>query len=208
MAEDLQNLLERIQRDGVEKAEAEAAERLKAAEQEASEITTRAEKDANALRRQAEADAQAMVQRGRKSLEQAARDVLLTIGESLSGLLQSIVDQEVSQALDPNTLQKMLTSVVEAYCAGHGKESVDILLSDEDRQVLQTFVMDRFAEKLAGGLDVKSDKDVLSGFRVSVKDGTVQHDFTGSAMSEAVCQLVRPQLAEIVRSALPGTKTS
>lgn len=202
MAEELQNLLERIQRDGVEKANTEAGDILESARKEAAAIKAEAEREADARLKKAETDSEALVQRGRKSLEQAARDTILTIGESLQTLLQNIVSKSVSESLDEKTLQDMLTSVVASYCEG-GESRIEILLNPEQQETLRQFVMGRFAAEMENGLEVKSDKGVVSGFRVSVVDRHVRHDFTEAAMSDAVCRLVRPHLAAIVRESLP-----
>ena len=68
MSEELQSLLDRIQRDGVAKAEARAAEIVSAAEQKASGIVAEAEKKAAEIRAAAEADAETSARRSAESL--------------------------------------------------------------------------------------------------------------------------------------------
>ena len=63
MTEDLQQLLDRIRHEGVEKAEAEAKAIVEAARKEASDITARAKAEAEATRRGAEKDAKAFAMR-------------------------------------------------------------------------------------------------------------------------------------------------
>ena len=87
MAEDLQNLLDRIQKDGVEQAEAQAETILAQARDKAAAILREAEKQAAETRVGAEKDAEVFVERSTKTLEQAARDFLISVGRSVeSGL--------------------------------------------------------------------------------------------------------------------------
>ena len=74
MAEELQQLLEKIQHDGVEKANAEAATILAKAKADAAAILKDAESKAAAFRAQAETDAKAFEERAQKTISQAARD--------------------------------------------------------------------------------------------------------------------------------------
>ena len=48
-------------------------------------------------------------------------------------------------------------------------------------------------------MEIKADDSIISGFKVSLKGDNVQHDFSGEAITEAMCRLLRPHLAEIVK---------
>ena len=68
--EDLQSLLEKINRDGVEKAEAEAKKIVDAAKARASAVMAEAEAAAAKMREDAERDTAAYVARAEESLRQ------------------------------------------------------------------------------------------------------------------------------------------
>lgn len=201
MAEELQNLLDRIQKDGVDRAEVEATRIASEAKQAAEAIVAEATKQANAIRADAEKDAEAFEARARVSLQQAARDVVLSVGETLQTALREVVRHDVADAMTPEALQGMLASLVEAYLK-EGTSNVEILVSESDRAALSDFFMSRFAATLKQGVDIKADDGVVRGFRVSVADEQVQHDFTDKAVTDALCQILRPHLAQIVREAL------
>jgi V/A-type H+-transporting ATPase subunit E len=203
MAEELQSLLDRIQKDGVEKARAEAEEILSVARTEADAIMKSAREEADGMRQKAEADAEATLERGKKTLEQAARDLVLTVGEALGRVLNGIVRREVAAAMTPEVLQSMLIQIVEAYCRGDSEHSgVEVVLNPEQQKQLADFALSKFAGEMRGGLEIKADDGVLSGFRVRIENEAVEHDFTETAVAEALSGLLRPHLAEIVREAL------
>ena len=83
MAEELQSLLDKIQSEGVAKAEARAAEIVAEAEKKAADVVAEAERKAAETRAAAEADAATLQSRAEASLRQAARDVRLQVGAAI-----------------------------------------------------------------------------------------------------------------------------
>ena len=99
MAEELQSLLDRIQSEGVAKAEARAAEIVAEAEKKAADLVAGAEKKAAGLRAAAEADAATLQSRAEQSLQQAARDVRLQVGAAIQETLERVLLKDVRAAL-------------------------------------------------------------------------------------------------------------
>lgn len=202
MADDIQNLLERIQKDGVDKAEAEAGRIVAAAKAKAEAMTAEAKKTAEAIVKKAEEDSAAFAERATKAIEQAARDVLLSLAGAIDATLKRIVHSEVSGALAPDTLKQMLARVVEAYCGNaSGNSRIEMLLRPDQQKQLADFLMSKFGAKLRSGLEIKADDTVISGFRVSVVNENLRHDFSAEAITDALCRFLRPRLAEIVKGA-------
>ena len=202
MAEELQNLIDKIQKDGVDKAEERARDIVKEAEQKASAIVRKAEEDADARRKQAEQDADSFRDRGEQALKQAARDVLLATGQALDQLMISVVSGEVEGAMSGDGLKDLLVEAIQAYFKSpEGKLDLTALVGDDRKKDVEAWFAKTFAEKVKKGLEVKADASVVSGFRLSVKDSQVQHDFSREAIAEMLARLLRPRLAAIVKDA-------
>ncbi|HCF94391.1 MAG: hypothetical protein PHF14_11840 [Verrucomicrobiota bacterium] len=202
MAEELKSLLERIQKDGVEKAQAEAQALIAKAKEEAAEIHKSAQNEAASILRKAEEDAKAFDVRSRKSIEQAARDIVIAVGQSIDATLATLVQHKVDHAMSDDTLRQMLLEVVKAYFDKDGETRIEVMLAPEQKERLTEFFVQDLAEQMAQGLEIKADDGVLSGFRVSQVKDHVEHDLTGEAITQALCTLLRPHVAEIVRSAV------
>lgn len=206
MPEELQGLLERIQKDGVDKADAESNRILAEARKQAEAITADAKAGAEALLSAAKTDAAALEERGKRSLQQAARDIILSVGESVRSAMSSLARDEVDRALEPDLVARLVATAVETYCSGDAAGAqLEILLSAEDKDRVRDVLAARLGEALRAGLDLRAEDSVVSGFRVSIADGKIQHDFTGEAIADAMCQLLSPYLAEVVREAAKGT---
>jgi V/A-type H+-transporting ATPase subunit E len=204
MTEQLQDLLARIQKDGTDKAEAEAERILGEARAKADALVRAAEKATAERHVQAERDAALLVERGRKALEQAARDVILTVGDAITRALQGMVGAAVGQALREQTLNEMLLAVVKAYCTADGRQArIDVLVPEAQQQQVRDFFLAQFRDALEKGVEIRGDSSLAGGFRIRLADGNVSHDFSQDAIADALCQLLRPQIAEIVRQSLP-----
>ncbi len=203
MPEELKHLLEAIQKDGVEKGETQAREIVSAARQKAQEIVEEARQQAEQIRKQAEQDAASHEERGRKALRQAARDMLIALGRNMEGLMERIVRRGVDQALDAEALKGILARLVEQYAEGERAGGrISLSLSEPDAKALEGFFSNSLRGALRDGLDVRVDKSVSRGFRISFRDEQLYHDFTGEALAEELAGFLRPELREIVKQAV------
>ena len=199
MAEDLQALMERIQKDAVDKAELEATSIISKAKEKAAEIVKAAEEEAKAKLEQADKDAVAFTERSERSLEQSARDLLLSVGKNLEKMILDLLSLQIEKSLDETTVKNMLLTIAKSYSS-----NIDVEFSEADATKLSSFVMGEFAKQLKAGVKVESDKGVKFGFRVKLEGGKVSHEFTEQAMAESLSALLRPQLAKIVNKAAQG----
>ena len=199
MAEDLQALMERIQKDAVEKAELAAADIISKAKDKAAEIVKAAEDEAKVKLENADKEAQAFTERSERTLEQSARDLLLSVGKNLEKMILDLLSLQVEKSLDETTVKSMLLAIAKSYSS-----DIEIDFSEADAKALSSFVMGEFAKQLKAGVKVESDKGVKFGFRVKLDQGKVSHEFTEAAMAESLSALLRPQLAKIVNKAAQG----
>lgn len=202
MAVELQHLIDRLHREGVEKAEREAEQILARAKAHAASLVQEAEATASVRLEQAEREAQGYLERSTRALEQSARDLLITVGQGVEGIVQDIVAEATNTALDRDTLKEMMVKIVQAYAQRNGAESrIEFLISESDRQEILDFFIDQYRQHLISGVTIKPDRDVFRGFRVVLEGERVYHDFTKPAIAEALANFLRPHLAEIVHRA-------
>jgi V/A-type H+-transporting ATPase subunit E len=202
MDEQLQGLLDRIHREGVERADAEAARIVGEAEERAAGIIGDAERRAAELRNAAETDAAATLERGHTALEQAGRDFLLSLQKSIESVLRATLCETVAEALTPDIMAQILVRLADAYAAHDMNESrVDVLLSPEDRDAVGAIVMEKYRDLVRQGLNLRPDERVEDGFKVSFVDYNLYHDFSAEALAEALAPVLKPPLGDIVRRA-------
>jgi V/A-type H+/Na+-transporting ATPase subunit E len=202
MAEQLQGLLDRIQRDGVDKAKAEAETIIADARVKAADLIADAESKAATLRQTAERDGETFAERGEKALAQAARDVLLSLGESINQTVHTLVRQDVGEALAPEALGQIIADIAQAYAReGDAARDVSIIVPEGTQKEILKHVKARLTGAAAEGLEVVGDGRVTGGFKISLRDENVEHDFTQEAITQALSQLLRPHIAGILQQA-------
>lgn len=199
MGEELQNLIDRIQKEGVDKAQAQTEEIISKARAQASDLAKASEEKAQAILEKAESDTQVYTERAVKTLEQAARDVLIAVGHGVENLFKSLITQSLEESLTPEELMKMIVTMVKAYAErGMTEGRVDILVSPDDQEKLKKLYMAKYRDVLGAGVEIHSDDEIIKGFRISLKDGKVYHDFTVGTIAEVLSSFIQPQIAEIV----------
>ena len=200
MATELQSLLDKIQNEGVAKANAEAEKIINDAKVKAAGIVADAEAKAVAAKKQSEADAAVFQQRAEQAVKQAARDVLLSVKTDLDQTLQRVFLAKISEALTPDFLKGLITDVVRAYSASpDAKKGMDIALSPEQVKTLEEVVLKSAQQTaIAGGVRVAPNADVRAGFRVSLANGRIEYDFTAQAIQASLAKFLRPALAKII----------
>ena len=187
--EDLQSLLEKINRDGVEKAEAEAKKIVDAAKAKADEIVAAAK--AAAAKDKAEADKAAddYAERGKETLRQAARDVVLGIKDAVTALLEQLLAKDVDKALaDEQTVAGIVAETLKGL-AGPGEISCNAKLAAALKAQLAT--LDSFT--------VVADDTLGTGFTVKTDGGRVEHAFTAEVIAAELAKRLRPDLAKLVQ---------
>jgi V/A-type H+-transporting ATPase subunit E len=206
MAEELQHLIDRIHREAIDKAEKEAGLILAQAKEKAAALVKEAEAQAAARLEKADRDSQVFVERSARTLEQAARDLLITVGQGIEHIVQDIVGDATGQALGTDTLQQMMLKIAQAYAEKAGAESrIEFLIGEKDQAAVVKYFANQYRHHLVKGLTIRTDNGVLKGFRVMLKDEQVSHDFTQPAIAEALANFLRPHLAEVVHRAARGT---
>lgn len=204
--QELQELLERIRREGVEKAKAEAEAIIASTRAKADEIVRTAETRAAEMKSRAETDTALTSERGRKALEQAARDTMLSVQSALANTLRELVVRDITANVSPDAVRQLIAKVVDSYlAAGANSADISVFVAPALQKEIAAHFMDRLAGEARRGLKVHADHGVVSGFKVGVSGKDVQHDFTGEAIADSICQIVRPQLAAIVKQALQKT---
>ena len=187
--EDLQSLLEKINRDGVEKAEAEAKRIVDAAQAKADALV----KEATAAAAKAKADAETAsadyAKRANETIAQAARDVVLGVKDAVTALLERLLATGVDRALaDEKTLADLVGQAVRD-------------LADDGVVTCGPKVAAALKAALAAraNLTVTTDETLGSGFTVKTDGGRVEHTFTADVIAAELARRLRPDLAALLK---------
>ena len=195
MTQDLQQLLEKIQRDGVDKAQEEADKLLDGARAQAKAIIETAHAEAAKVKASTRQEAESFETRAEETIRQAARDTVLSVEKAVTRLLERLLLKDVNAELGGNgaLVGELAAEAVRTYLSG--KDGIEVATSEKLVGALRA----RLASLAASGVTVVTDDTTSSGFRISIDKGRVEHAFTGAAVADTLAKNLRPRLAALMK---------
>ena len=179
MSEDLQSLLEKINREGVEKARTEADKIIADAKAKAADIVKTANAEAAKAKADAEKAAADYASRAAETVRQAERDTIL----------EKVLKTDVDTALaDEKTAAGLVAEAIKDLVG-----SVEVAAAPKLAAALKA----QLASK--GNVTVVMDDTLGTGFSVKTDGGRVEHAFTGEVIADELAKRLRPDLAKLLK---------
>ena len=199
----VQELIDKIKKDGIESASAEAAKLKRDAETEAARIISAAQRDAMDIVSRGKADAERSEKAGIAALEQASRNLVLAFRGEIQGLLEKIIGDAVSSSYSIDMIKGILPDLIKNW-AIKNTDSLSVLLSAGDLKKLDDAFKAKLSSVLKGGVELKPEKSINGGFRIAEKDGSAFYDFSAEAVVNMLSVYLSPKLAEILKNSGEG----
>jgi V/A-type H+-transporting ATPase subunit E len=199
----LQELIDKIKRDGIESASDEASRIKSQAGAEAKRIVEAAGKEAEAIIARGRADAERSEKAGVAALEQASRNLVLAFKAEIQGLLDRIAARELSGSYGEDTLKAVLPDLIKSW-AVKGSDDLALILPEGQLEKLRGYFDEKLAAELGKGLELKSDRNLGAGFRIAGRDGSAYYDFSAEAVAELLSTWLNPRLADILKDTAKG----
>ena len=199
----VQELIDKIKKDGIRLA-TEEANRIKAdAETEARRIVETAKRDADELITRGKQDAERNERAGVAALQQASRNLVLAFKDEIASLLNKIINENVGANYNDDILKNTLPELLKSW-AQKGSDNLSVILPEAELGRLQGFFNDKLKAELSKGVELKSNRKLTSGFRISNKEGSVYYDFSAEAVADLLSAYLNPKLAGILSEASKG----
>ncbi len=194
MAEDLQGLLDRIQNDGIKKAEMERDSILADAKAQAEKIVADAKAQAEKIVADAKTQAQDDEKRAAKNIRQAARDTLNTFKADLLARLQRVTKDMAGQAMTPALMADIIRTMAAAY-AQKSDAGLEVLLPEKDAAALEAGLK----AALLNNIKVEAASGFSAGLKIGFNGSDEYLDFSDEALTDVICEFVGPKLAAILK---------
>jgi len=199
----VQELINKIKKDGIGAATEEAS-RIKAeAEAEARQIVESAKKEAADIISRGKQDAQRSERAGIAALEQASRNLIHAFKDEVQALLDRIVSEKVTGSYNDDVLKAALPELLKTWAA-KGGEDFSVLLPESEVDKFKAFFSEKLTGELSKGIELKSNRKLTSGFRISNKEGSVYYDFSAEAVASLLSAYLNPKLAELLKNSAKG----
>lgn len=196
MADELQALLDKINDEGVRKAELQQEAILKQANQDAAKILADAKEQAAKIIADARNEAALLIQKGEEAVRQAARDILLSVKQDLQQRVQSTVSALLRETLDNDRLAAVIADVITAYLRQNGDtDDITVLVNPAELAVIESAVKARLADDLKAHCSLAPAPGLANGFKLVFSNSDVLYDISDQALAEAVSATVGPRIA-------------
>jgi len=199
MADDLQGLLDRIQREGLEKAETEKHRILGEAKSEAEGLVSQAKEQAQKILAAAKTESEKLRASGAEDLRQAARDVLISLESEIKRILTSIVQTEVAGALTPERLAEVVYELALSYAKDAEVKGLEAMANPSQLETLCATFQKRLSSRFKlHPMELKPVSGIDAGIKISFNEDAVLHDFSSEAITEMFCAYLNPRILQII----------
>ena len=196
MADELQALLDKINDEGLKKAQKTADDLIAQAEKEADAILADAKAQAAKVLADAQTEAAIQLKEGKQKLSQACRDVLLALRATLQTRVQKTVGDLMKETLDGNRLAAVISAVITEYVARNGRcDDLTVLVDNSQLAVIEAAVKAHLAADFRANPVLAPSKASMNGFKLVFNGNEVMYDFSDQALSETIAAAVGPKIA-------------
>lgn len=193
--EKIQELTEKIRREGVEKGQTEAAQIVEQAKQQAEKIVADAKAQAEAITSKAKKDA-AELDKNTKS------ELKLYMGQAVNALKSEITtmvtDKVVAESTKKLTDDKDFLGKFTVALATEWAKTQDIIISTADADGLKAYFAKEAKALLDKGVKIEKVNGKQTLFSVQPADGSYRVDFGKEELESYFKGFLRPQLIDML----------
>ncbi|MBQ2732598.1 MAG: V-type ATP synthase subunit E [Clostridia bacterium] len=197
----LQELIEQIKKEGVDAAEAKAAEILAAAKADADKIVADAQAEAEKIIANAKTENEKITRSSEDAIRQAGRNLLISFRESVARELKAVLNENVGAVYSSESLAALIARVIEGWTAKNDAEDVTVILNSEDIKALEGAALAGLKEKLLKGVTLKANDNFDGGFRIAVSGGSAYYDYSADAVVDMLANYLSPKVTELLKEA-------
>ncbi|MGN0201965.1 MAG: hypothetical protein ACI399_03560 [Candidatus Cryptobacteroides sp.] len=195
----LQELTDRLYKEGLSKGKEEGEAILAEASRKAEEIVAAAKKEAEAVLRDARKEAEDFKTKVEGDVKLAATQSIQSVKKDIENLMVGkLTDEAVASTLkDATFVKEALKAVAQNFNA---EEAVDLeaVLPEALKGELEPFIKGELTGALKGGIDATFSKKVSGGFTIGPKDGTYFISFTDETFRSLISEYLRPATRKIL----------
>lgn len=198
MSQQVQELIDKIKKEGVASAETEAKKIVDEARRKAEQIVSEAKSQAEHTVAEADREAKKTKEATIMALQQSSRNMLLSLRKEVEVILKKIIAQDVKASLTPEQLAELIVKVVEQY-GQSGGEDIVVQCSERDASALKDHFWDKLQKQVKQSIILNVSADVQSGFIISFDAGKSSFDFSEASLVAYLSQFLNQQVADIVK---------
>lgn len=195
MENKIQELTEKLLKDGVEKGNAEAEKIIAAANEKAAQIIADAKAQAAEIEAAAKKNTQGMEENMKSEVKMYAAQALNALKSEVADVVGDKVVKEAAADIAGNKdfMNEFILKLAEKWGAGE-----DIVISTADAQSLKALFAKKAKALLDKGVTIEQVNGQKTLFTVAPADGSYKVNFGETEFVEYFKNFLRPQLVEMI----------
>lgn len=195
MENKIQELTEKLLRDGVEKGNAEAEKIIEAANEKAAQIVADAKAKAEEIEQAAQKNAKSMEENTKSEIKMYAAQALNALKSEVANVVGDKVVKEATAEVtsDKAFMNEFILKLAEKWGAGE-----DIVISTSDAESLKALFAKKAKALLDKGVKIEQVNGQKALFTLQPVDGSYKVNFGEAEFEEYFKNFLRPQLVEMI----------
>lgn len=197
----LQELIDKIKKDGVDAAQAEAEAIVNTAKKEAEKIIADAQAEADKIMLNAKTENERVVKSGEDAIKQAGRNLLISFRESVTRELNALLNENVSAVYSSEKLAQFVVNAVENWTSKPDAGELSVILNSDDLKAFEEVITAGLKDRISNGVTLKANDNFDGGFRIAVNNGSAYYDYSAEAVTEMLSNYLSPRVTELLKEA-------
>jgi V/A-type H+-transporting ATPase subunit E len=203
MQNKLQQLTEKIFKEGISKGNAEAEKIINDSKKQAGEIIANAKKEEEKIINDAKKKSVEIKSSSEAEFRLSSKQAINALKQQITELINGeIVSTSVKKVFEDKDFIKRLieTSIKNWKPAPDEDADLTILLPEKEEKEIQQYFTKSVKDLLKKGIEIRFDADIKSGFQIGPKNGSYKISFTEEDFINFFKQYLRPRLIKLLFS--------
>jgi len=202
MESKLQELTEKIYKEGVLKAEEEAKGILENAKGEAEDIINKAKKDAEEITNKAKSESEQLKNKTLSELKMSGNQAISLLKQNIIDLLvnNTLADDTKKITGDVNFIKEIINQIVSKWSPENKNIDLELILPDKMKNELVGYFKNKVKDVLNKGIELKFDARMDNGFKIGPKDKSFILSFTEKDFTQFLQSFLKAKTKEILFS--------
>lgn len=188
---EIQNLLDTIKQDGIDKAEDEYRKITNQALEDAKSIVLSAKNEADEIKKTAKEEIETFRKQAVVMLKQAENNVCLEMKKRLENMISAVVKKELSAQMLSDKVCEFVKEAIK------DKNPRDYILKVSDEVV--EAVRSKLVDEIYGSLQIEGLGGRQTGFKLVMKDGSGYYDFTTQELMEMLSGYLSESVNKVLK---------
>ncbi|MBO5635757.1 MAG: hypothetical protein J5907_10100 [Bacteroidales bacterium] len=199
MQSKLQELTDRLYKEGLSKGKEEGEALVAKAEDKASEIIAEAQRKAEAIIEKAQKDANDLKIKVQGDVKMAATQSIQATKRDIENLLMNgMIGGKATSVLSSADFVKEIITAVAKNFNSQDPVDLEVVLPESLKSELEPFINTQLVKALSSNVTAKFSGKIPAGFTIGPKDGSYFIDLTSESFENLIGEYLRPATKKLL----------